>query len=270
MAETFTFTVDVGNTHTVLGIFQDEKLVHHWRLTTSKSTTSDEVINRVSGLLRFSEVPAKDITHIGLSTVVPVLERPWVKALQTLLHRNVLVVNAKNCNGLSIAYQNPEAAGSDRLCNVIALRARGIEDAIIVDMGTATTFDVLKNGAFVGGCIIPGINAALDALTEKAARLLPVTIEWPDKVIADNTDDALRSGLLLGFMAELENLIDKIKKEMGVDNIPVFATGGWGKMIAKRTSLIDKYDPFLTLRGIREVALHGVSEVIEEDSDLEE
>ena len=99
---------------------------------------------------------------------------------------------------------------------------------------------------------------------------MPVTIEWPDKVIADNTDDALRSGLLFGFMAELENLIEKIKKEMGVENIPVFATGGWGKMIAKRTSLIDKYDPFLTLRGIREVALHGVSEVIEEDSDLEE
>ena len=264
------FVVDVGNTHTVLGIFRDEKLVHHWRLTTRKETTSDEVINRISGLLRFSEIPAKDITHVGLSTVVPALERPWVKALQTLLHRNVLVVNAKNCNGLPIAYQNPAAAGSDRLCNVIALRTRGIDNAIVVDMGTATTFDVLKDGAFVGGCIIPGINAALDALTEKAARLLPVTIEWPSKVIADNTDDALRAGLLFGFMAELEVLIAKFKSELGKENVPVFATGGWGKMIAKRTSLIDKYDPFLTLHGVREVALYGVSCVAEEDSDLEE
>ncbi|MCF0224640.1 MAG: type III pantothenate kinase [Fibrobacter sp.] len=256
--ETVTFVVDVGNSHTVLGIFKGAKVVDYWRLTTRKETTSDEVMNRVGGLLRFSKIQSGEITHVGLSTVVPALERPWVKALDSLLKKKVQVINAKNCMGLKINYQNPSMAGADRLCNVLAMREEGYENAIIVDMGTATTFDVLQNGAFAGGVIIPGINASLDALTEKAARLLPVTIEWPESVIADNTDDAIRAGLLFGFLAQLEVLIKKIKKEMDCENVPVFATGGWGKTIARRTNLIDKYDPFLTLRGIRLVALHGV------------
>lgn len=255
--DSVTLVVDVGNTQTVLGIFKGTKVVDYWRLTTRKETTSDEVMNKVGGLLGFSKIKPSEITHVGLSTVVPALERPWIKALDSLLKKHVQVVNSKNCLGLKIEYQNPSMAGADRLCNVIAMREAGFENAIIVDMGTATTFDVMKNGSFVGGVIIPGINASLDALTEKAARLLPVTIEWPDKVIADNTDDAIRSGLLFGFLAELEILIGQIKKELGFENVPVYATGGWGKTIVRRTTLIDKYDPFLTLRGIRLVALNG-------------
>ena len=267
-----TFVVDVGNSHTVLGIFKGEKVVDYWRLTTRKETTSDEVMNRVGGLLRFSKIKPEEITHVGLSTVVPALERPWVKALDSLLKKRVQVVNSKNCLGLKIDYQNPSMAGADRLCNVLAMREEGFENAIIVDMGTATTFDVLRNGAFAGGVIIPGINASLDALTEKAARLLPVTIEWPEKIVADNTDDAIRAGLLYGFLAQLEFLIGKIKKETGCEDMPVYATGGWGKTIARRTNLIDKYDPFLTLRGIRLVAMsenNSVS-IAEEGRDSEE
>ncbi len=270
MADSVTLVVDVGNSHTVLGIFKGDKVVDYWRLTTRKETTSDEVMNKVGGLLGFSKIKPSEITHVGLSTVVPALERPWIKALDSLLKKHVQVVNSRNCLGLKIGYQNPSMAGADRLCNVIAMREAGFENAIIVDMGTATTFDVLKNGAFVGGVIIPGINASLDALTEKAARLLPVTIEWPEKVIADNTDDAIRSGLLFGFLAELEILIGQIKKELGCENVPVYATGGWGKTIARRTTIIDKYDPFLTLRGIRLVALNGnKAAVVEHDSEEE-
>ena len=267
-----TFVVDVGNSHTVLGIFKGEKVVDYWRLTTRKETTSDEVMNRVGGLLRFSKIKPEEITHVGLSTVVPALERPWVKALDSLLKKRVQVVNSKNCLGLKIDYQNPSMAGADRLCNVLAMREEGFENAIIVDMGTATTFDVLRNGAFAGGVIIPGINASLDALTEKAARLLPVTIEWPEKIVADNTDDAIRAGLLYGFLAQLEFLIGKIKKETGCEDMPVYATGGWGKTIARRTNLIDKYDPFLTLRGIRLVAMSENNSVsfAEEGRDSEE
>lgn len=172
--------------------------------------------------------------------------------------------------GLKIDYQNPSMAGADRLCNVLAMREEGFKNAIIVDMGTATTFDVLKDNAFAGGVIIPGINASLDALTEKAARLLPVTIEWPEAVIADNTDDAIRAGLLYGFLAQLEFLIGKIKKEAGCEDMPVYATGGWGKMIARRTNLIDKYDPFLTLRGIRIVAVNGGDTSAAEERDGDE
>lgn len=269
IADSVTLVVDVGNTHTVLGIFKGTKVVDYWRLTTRKETTSDEVMNRIGGLLRFSKINPEEITHVGLSTVVPALERPWIKALDSLLKKHVQVVNSKNCLGLKIDYQNPSMAGADRLCNVIALREEGLKNGVVVDMGTATTFDVMKDGAFVGGVIIPGINASLDALTEKAARLLPVTIEWPENVVADNTDDAIRAGLLYGFLAQLEVLIGKIKKEVGCEDLPVYATGGWGKTIARRTTLIDKYDPFLTLRGIRLVAVKGNS-VAEVERDTEE
>lgn len=252
-----TFVVDIGNSHTVIGIYRNRKIVDYRRLTTRSQTTSDEVLNRVSGLLRFSKVLPESIMKVGLSTVVPSHERPWIKALKVLFDKSIQVVTAKNCVDLPIAYANPMMAGADRLSNMIALRSRGIENAIVVDMGTATTFDVMKDGGFAGGMIIPGINASLDALTEKAARLLPVSIEWPDHLIADNTDDAIRAGLLYGFLAELETLIVRLKKELDREKVPVYATGGWGKLIAKRTSLIDVYDPYLTLDGIRLVAEHG-------------
>jgi type III pantothenate kinase len=262
--------VDVGNSHTVVGIFRGDKVVDHWRLTTRPNTTSDEVLNRVSGLLRFSEIKSNQITHVGLSTVVPSQERPWIKALTFLFNKPVQVVSSDNCLKLPIAYLNPSMAGSDRLCNVIALRDRGYTDAIIVDMGTATTFDVMKDGGFAGGLIIPGISASLDVLTEKAARLLPVTIEWPENLIANNTDDAIRSGLLFGFKVELESIVALIKKEFTKENIPVFATGGWGKTIARRTECIDTYDPYLTLNGIRLVALYGEGAVVvDEEGDDE-
>ena len=265
-----TFAVDVGNSHTVLGIFKGDKVVDHWRLTTRKETTSDEVMNRIGGLIRFSEIKPSEITHVGLSTVVPVLERPWIKALQTLLKRPVQVVNSRNCLNCPIAYPNPATLGADRLCNIIALRDRGLKDAIVVDMGTATTFDVMKDGGFAGGIIIPGISASLDVLTEKAARLLPVSIEWPDKVIANNTDDAIRAGLLYGFMAELEPLVAKIKAEMGKKDVPVFATGGWGQMVMGHSKVIDTYDPYLTLNGVRLVAVRGNSAAAEERDAEEE
>jgi len=249
--------VDVGNSHTVVGIFDGDKVVNHWRLTTRQQTTSDEVLNRISGLLRFSDVKSSQINCVGLSTVVPSHERPWIKALEFFIKKPVQVVSSRNCLGLSIAYPDPSAAGSDRLANVLALRERGYTDAIVVDMGTATTFDVLKDGGFAGGIIIPGISTSLDALTENAARLLPVTIEWPAQIIADNPDDAIRSGLLYGFRAELEALIAQIKQELGKDDVPVFATGGWGKTIVKRTPSINIYDPYLTLEGIRLVAERG-------------
>ena len=269
MADSVTLVVDVGNSHTVFGIFRGEKIVDHWRLTTRKETTSDEVMNRIGGLIRFSKVNLESITHVGLSTVVPALERPWVKALQTLLRRPVQVVNSKNCLNCPIAYPNPATLGSDRLCNVIALRNRNLKDAIVVDMGTATTFDVMKDGGFAGGVIIPGISASLDVLTEKAARLLPVSIEWPEKVIANNTDDAIRAGLLYGFMAELETLVSKIKAEMGRADVPVFATGGWGQMVMGHSKVIDTYDPYLTLDGVRLVAISG-NGAAEIESDSEE
>jgi len=257
MIESVVCVVDVGNSHTVVGLYRGNKVVEYWRLTTRKQTTSDEVLIRIDGLIRHSQIKPGDITHVGLSTVVPVLERPWIKALEFLIKKPVQVVNHRNCLGLPIAYPNPANAGPDRLCNVIALRSLGYSDGVVVDMVTATTFDVMKNVGFAGGLIVPGINAALDVLTDKTARLLPVTLDWTDHLIADNTEDALRGGLLYGFLGQLEYLLKGIRAEMGNPTAPVLATGGWGKMLSQKTDLIDRYDPYLTLEGIRLVALGG-------------
>lgn len=249
--------VDVGNSQTVVGLYRGNTVVEYWRLTTRKQTTSDEVLIRIDGLIRHSQIKPEDITHVGLSTVVPVLERPWVKALEFLIRKPVQIVNHLNCLELPIAYPAPNLAGPDRLCNIIAMRSLGYTNGVVVDMGTATTFDVMRHGGFAGGPIVPGINAALDVLTDKTARLLPVTLEWTDHLVCDNTDDALRAGLLYGFVGQLEYLLHGIKKELGNDSIPIIATGGWGKMIAQKTKLFTRYDPYLTLEGIRLVALSG-------------
>jgi type III pantothenate kinase len=140
---------------------------------------------------------------------------------------------------------------------MIALYSQGIRNCIVVDMGTATTFDVLHDGGFAGGLILPGISVAMDTLTEKAAMLLPVSIKWTNKLIAKNTGDAMRAGILYGFLGQLDYLIKGIKKEVGMENIPVISTGGWGQMLLKRTPIIKSYDPFLTLEGIRLVAING-------------
>lgn len=251
-------TVDVGNSHTVVGIFRDEQIVEHWRLTTRSAATSDEVLLRISGLVSQSGVKPGQVSHIGLSTVVPALERPWVKALDFFFRKPVQVVSDRNCLGLRIAYPNPSLLGPDRICNAIALKEKRIRHGIVVDMGTATSFDVMKNGEFLGGMIVPGLSASLDVLTQKTARLMPVTLEWPETMIASSTDNAIRAGLLFGFTGQLEFLLAGIQRELDLkEPVPVYATGGWSNLLMERTNVINHYDPYLTLKGIRQVALLG-------------
>lgn len=251
-------TVDVGNSHTVVGIFRGDEICEYWRLTTRSVATSDEVMLRISGLVRSSSVKVSDVVALGLSSVVPILERPWVKALHFVFRKPVQVVSDRNCLGLKIAYANPSLLGADRICNAIALREMGLKTGVVVDMGTATSFDVMKNGEFLGGMIIPGINASLDVLTQKAARLMPVTLDWPEHFIASDTENAIRAGLLYGFTGQLEYLLAGIQKELNLKKpAPVYATGGWSSLLMERTQVIDSYDPYLTLKGIRAVALKG-------------
>ena len=251
-------TVDVGNSHTVIGIFRDLEIVEYWRLTTRAAATADEVFLRVSGLVNRSSVQPNEVTHVGMSTVVPMLERTWVKALDFFFHKPVHVVSDRNCLDLKIAYRNPSLLGADRIANAIAMKTMGLKHGICIDMGSATNFDVLREGVFQGGIIVPGINASLEVLIQKAARLMPVTLDWPEHFIADNTDDALRAGILFGFMGQLEYLLAGIRYEMRLkSHVPVFATGGWSEILMNKSNTIDTYDPYLTLKGIREVAIFG-------------
>jgi len=257
MKHTLVLTIDIGNSHTALGIYLDSKIEASYRLSTNEKVTSDEILLNISNLaMHFSRKP-REFTHIGISSVVPKLVRPWIKALNAFFDKHVQIVSAKNCLDLPIAYPRPGSVGPDRLCNMIAMRSQGVENGIVVDMGTATTFDVLRDGGFAGGLIVPGISVSMDTLTEKAAMLLPVSIKWTNRFVAKNTGDAMRAGILYGFLGQLEFLIKNIKKEIGMEEIPVIATGGWGQMILNRTSVVKKYDPYLTLEGIRLVAING-------------
>jgi len=257
MKRTLVLTIDIGNSQTAIGVYKDANIEVSFRLNTNDKATSDEIFFRISDLSRHSNHKPKDFTHIGLSSVVPQLVRPWVKALNAYFNKPIQIVSSKNCLDLPIAYPRPASVGPDRLCNVIALRSLGLQDGIVVDMGTATTFDVLHDGGFAGGLIVPGISASMDALTEKAAMLLPVSIKWVNRFVAKNTGDAMRAGILHGFVAQLDFLIKGIKKEIGIEDIPVIATGGWGQMLLKRTPAVRKYDPYLTLEGVRQVAING-------------
>ncbi len=248
--------IDVGNTHTVVGLFQDAEVVDTWRLSTISTITSDEIFLRISLLISSTGIDSKDISHIGLASVVPSLERVWIKALSKFTTPLVEIISGSNCMGLENNYENKSSVGADRLCNIIAMKGMGYSNAIAIDLGTATTFDVMKEGSFFGGVILPGIASSQEVLTQKAVKLTPVTLEWTDSVIARSTEDSIRSGILYGFLGQLEYLISKITDEMAVDgDVPVIATGGWSILLGEKTKMITKYDPILTLNGIRLVAL---------------
>lgn len=250
-----TLAVDIGNTHTVIGVFDGEQIREGWRITTRYISTSDEAFLRISGLLMRAEIPAESITHAGLCSVVPDLDRVWSKALDKMLSFAPQIVSADNCLDLPIRYDHAGSLGVDRICNVLALRDRGLECAVALDLGTATTLDILKGGGFYGGVILPGLTASMDALTQNTAQLLSVTLSWPEQVIASNTADAMRSGILYGFLGELEYLMRQIQKELHVEHLPIISTGGWSAALSDRTENFGEFEPHLALRGIRLVAL---------------
>ncbi len=245
--------VDVGNSQTVIGIYRGADVVEYWRLPTPKNTTSDEIYLRVRLLIVESTVGIKEITHIGLSSVVPALERIWIKALGKFLNPEVQAVGPSNCLDIPLRYDMPKQLGADRICNVIAMKGMGLENAVAIDLGTATTFDILKEGGFYGGLILPGISSALEVLTERAMRLMPVSLEWTPKVVATNSEDSLRSGILHGYLGQILYLIEQCENECGP--LHVIGTGGWGNTIGNHLNRFDAFDPYLSLKGIRRVAM---------------
>lgn len=247
--------IDIGNSHTVLGLYEGDQVTESWRINTLTNSTSDELYLRLGMLMDLAQLKAQDIRCVGLASVIPAMERPWSKAIHKLLKQNPKIVSSENCMGLKIRYDQPKALGIDRICNVLALKDQGYEGALALDLGTATTFDLLWEGSFYGGCILPGINASLEVLTDRATRLTPVSLEWPKNVIATNTEDALRSGLLNGYVGQIEAILGGIRAELGVENLPVIATGGWSGILSEKCPSIGHFDPHLTLAGIKAVAL---------------
>lgn len=250
--------VDIGNTNTVLGMFVDGKIAKRWRLATRKDTTVDEISWWLHGLLR-SDAEGGRIEAAGLASVVPALDDSWVRALEGVLGAAPEVLDYANCRGLRLDYEIPRQIGADRLANVLGAQALGHREGVIIDLGTATTFDVFGDNAYWGGIICPGIQTSMRTLAQSAAKLSEVELRWPDRAIGKTTDDALRIGILHGTLGQVEYLLKAVIEEMKMKKPSVIATGGLASLLGGRSKTIRLIEPDLTLIGINHLLEAGTA-----------
>ena len=244
--------VDVGNTNTVLGLWKGEELTRSWRLTTRRDATSDEIALSIRGLFTAGPSP-EDLgpMRVIVASVVPSLRFPLRQALRQLLDREPLFVEPGVKTGMPILYEVPQEVGADRIVNAVAAFDRLGGPCIVVDFGTATTFDVVTaKGEYAGGVIVPGIAISAEALFEKAARLWRVEIRRPEKVVGKTTASSIQSGLYFGYLSLVDGMIDRIGAEIG-EKPRVIATGGLAELFGGGSDRIGEIDPLLTLRGLR-------------------
>ena len=238
--------VDVGNTQTVFGLYDGDRLGERWRIATEAHRTGDELGALLGDFLELSELEG-----ICLSCTVPRLIREYEHVAERWAHTSLLVIGPGVKTGIQIHYDDPREVGPDRIMNAVAAKERYGAPAIVVDFGTSTNFDVVSAaGDYVGGVLAPGIEISMDALFARAARLVKVDYVEPPSVIGKTTESALRSGLVYGFAGQVDGIVDAIRGELGAD-ASVIATGGLAELIAPHSRTISKVDPFLTLEGLR-------------------
>lgn len=244
-------TIDIGNTNLTLGLYEGDKLGAHWRLATDHNRMPDEYGLQFLGLLQNAGKTIKDVTGISLASVVPPLTGRVVQACREYLKQEPLVVDAGVKTGIKICYEDPKAVGADRVCDAVAVMKFYGGPACVVDFGTATTFNAItKNGEYLGGAIMAGINLAAEALYTRAAKLPRIDLQVPPSVIGRNTAHAMQSGLLFGYVCMIEGMVSRFRSELGSD-MKVIATGGLAEVVAKETKVIDIIAPWLTLDGLR-------------------
>jgi type III pantothenate kinase len=244
-------TIDVGNTNTVLGVFDGAALRAHWRLTTRREQTADEYGILLRNLFAGSGLEPRAVDAVALASVVPPLTPVLVELSREYLGREPLVIGPGVKTGMPILYEPPGDVGADRIVNGVAAFAAYGGPVIVVDFGTATTFDVItRKGEYAGGVICPGIGISADALFQRAARLPRVDVRHPGKVVGRSTVGSMQSGLYFGYAAMCEGLITKIRAELG-EPARVVATGGLAGTLASEIPSIEAVDPVLTLTGLR-------------------
>jgi len=243
--------VDVGNTHTVIGLYQGKKLTRHWRLLTEAERTADEYGVLLRSLFSASELNFSAVEGLIVSCVVPPMTNVMMELSKKYFHMQPLLVGPGIKTGMPILYDNPREVGADRIVNAVAAYERYHDVTIVVDFGTATTFDyVTAAGEYLGGAIVPGVGISLDALFHKTAKLYRVELIKPPKAIGRNTVHAIQSGIFFGYTALVDGMIDRIQKENKV-KAQVIATGGFAKLIASESNCIEEVDEYLTLEGLR-------------------
>lgn len=247
--------VDIGNTGTTLGVFEGEELRTTWHMATVIHRMVDEYAALLLNLLHHQRLEISDIKEVALCSVVPPLTATFEELFQRYFHISPLVVGAGVKTGVRIRMDNPREVGADRIVNAAAAHHLYGGSIIIVDLGTATTFDtVSKEGDYLGGAIAPGINTAAEALFTRAAMLPRVELVHPQHAIGTNTIAAMQSGIVFGYVGLVEGIVARIQQELGGE-AKVVATGGYAELVAKETTVIDEVNPDLTLVGLRLIYL---------------
>ncbi|MGC9965512.1 MAG: type III pantothenate kinase [Syntrophobacteraceae bacterium] len=244
--------IDIGNTNTVLGLFEGDKLVHDWRIRTEVDMTIDEYAITLRSLFAVHEIPVDSVRDVIISCVVPPVLNSTERFCQRFFRTTPLVVGPGIRTGMPIFYDNPKEVGADRIVNAVAAYEQHKKALIVVDFGTATTFDyITERGEYMGGVISPGIMISCEALFQKASKLPRVEIfARPPSIMAKNTIASMNAGIVYGYAGLVEGIISRMKKEVNHE-IYVVATGGLAALIASECKLIDSVDEYLTLKGLK-------------------
>jgi type III pantothenate kinase len=243
--------VDVGNTQTHIGMFRDGDLVEHWRIATVRESTGDELATVLVGLLELRELGLKDVDGAIVSSVVPQLVHEYETLSDRYLGGVLRVVGPGLKSGIPIRTENPHEVGADRLVNAVAAYDRVQSACIVVDFGTAITYDAVSaEGELLGAIISPGVEISMEALSERAAKLPKVELEKPKELIGRSTQASIQSGVIYGFAGQVDGIVHRVREELGVEAHTI-ATGGLAMAIAPHCEEIDEVDDLLTLTGLR-------------------
>ncbi len=243
--------IDAGNTNIVVGLYEGKKLLHAWRLGTNRSATVDEYGMTMHNLFRYADLRMDEVEGVMISSVVPPLMWTLEQLSIKYLHKTPYVVGPGIKTGLNIRYENPREVGADRIVNAVAAIEKYGAPVIVVDFGTATTFDCIDAGAnYLGGAIVPGIEISTEALYQRAAKLPRIELAKPKSVIGRNPVSSMQAGIIYGYAGQVDGIVGRMKAELRSEP-RVIATGGLADLIAGESKLIEVVDAQLTLEGLR-------------------
>ncbi len=244
--------INVGNTNIRFGVYKEKKLIAHWKLATNRGWTADEFGMYFINFFNYEKLEIFDIEAVIISSVVPPIMFSFEHAIQRYIRKDPIIIGPGIKTGINIKYENPRELGADRIVNAVAAYELYGGPVIVIDFGTATTFNAISSrGEFLGGAICPGILISAEALYQRTAKLPRIDLAKHDAVIGRNTSVSMQSGVFHGYVGQINHLVNKIKQEMKEDNIKVIATGGLAKFIAPETKSIDEVNGRLVLEGLR-------------------
>ena len=246
--------VDVGNSQTVIGVFNGEELANHWRLSTEPDRTPDELALMFGGLMAFEDLSfSRNVHGVIVASVVPVVTEMLRVMTHKYFHFAPVIVGPGTRTGMALAVDNPREVGADRLVNALAAYEEYGGPGIVVDFGTATSFDVYSGaGEFMGGAIAPGVATSLRALSSRGAQLPRIELATPKRPIGRSTIEAMRSGAVFGFAGAVDRIVEEISAELDTEPV-IVATGGLAPSVLEACRTTAKHDPWLTLKGLRSV-----------------